>query len=568
MARFEPFTMHTLNKMFNDHFIDELKTDFNEILPLIISGMLKIPKSNEVNNSLFDNLHIDECKFQKQLTTTRQINGISNKVGFNKLVILSMFLNEDVKYLLDDLDDQHTVSSIHLSKLKSVCGDNIIYGKLLSQLSNGFSRMLINPTFGDELPYQMFKYIYNYIQVEDYEYTHDTMVTFNKISFLYLYEFMLLYLSYSKITQWQTDTFYHISDNNRLPSSQVGEELQSYFDDNSINFINSVGDYCYTNIFMLSYNYSTLFDNVVDGGLVSSFSNLFSIFNDNLDAFIDPSFTSKMLFEIAEQICFNTANYWLTHETEGFYDYFPNLHNEEIFASLTLDEDAIYSSVTEYLTENLEVLEQLEYISFQFNSTPIFFINSYIYLHYVYASDMIDEMKLTINVANWIDKFEYVVDRNERLNSYLETHPFVYDATVIDRVLKCNFNDIILNFISSDIVTDWIISDFFPTLLTKVNVNYYMKLNIYEYVDDIKTFIKFKLVTEIFNDRVFPRFTAELSNYIRIRIETYDVDISEANYNLIFKSIPQDKIEGMLDGIFKSSSINNYLTSLFSKYAI
>jgi len=560
MAKFDPFVIHTLNKMFNTHFIDEIKTDLNEILPLIISGKLSIPKRNLINNELLDALNIDECKFQKQLTEEVEINGIRNKVGFNKLIILSMFLGEDVKKFLNDLDSQYTLSSIQLSKLKDICGDNIVYGKLLSQLSNGFGRMLIEPSTDDNLKRQMFKYIYN--RIDDVENDSGT------IAFLYIYSFMLLYTSYSKLNNFQTQTFFHISDNNRLTLGQIGSEFTDYYDDNANSIIDDIGNYCYRNIFNFNYDYSDLFDNTVDVGISGSLSNLFDLFNERIESFVDEDFVSSLLFTITDQLCLNTANYWMNDDTDAFYEFLPNLFDVDVFGTLILEEDYIYSEGTRYFSDNLTELEQLEYISFQFNSTPIYFINSYIYLHYVYSSDMVDEMKVTFDIDSWYSKFDFKGDRNTRLRNYLRGHPFIFRSDIITRTSVLLFADVIRDFISSDDVTDWVIKDFFPSLLKSVKVNYHVKLEVYNHIDDIKCVLKLKLISELFNDNLWNGYIVELSNYIGNFITDYDVDITDSNFNLIFNSIPKDKVEGMLNGIFKSASVNNYLQLVFSKYAI
>lgn len=560
MARFDPFVIHTLNKMFSVHFIDEIKTDLNEILPLIISGNLSVPKKNLINNELLEALHIDECKFQKQLTEDSTNSGIRNKVGFNKLTIISMFLREDVKHFLNDLDSQYTLSSIQLSKLKELCNGNMVYGKLLSQMTNGFGRLLIEPITDDDLKYQIFKYIYN--RIEDVESDSGT------IAFLYLYSFLVLYSAYSKINKFQTEVFYHISDNGRLTIDQIGSEFESYYLNNQSSLINDVGNYCYRNIFQFNYDYSALFDNTVDVGISLSFSNLFTLFKDNITLFINEDFTSGLLFLISDQICLNTAEYWMRDESESFYEYLPNLYNVDIFGTVILEEDYIYAETMNYLSFNLDELEQLEYIAFQFNADPIYFINSYIYLHYVYSSDVVDKMKLAFDIGEWYEKLDFTSDRNSKFNEYLENHQFVYSDDLVKRAALLSFADVIRDFISSEEVTEWIISDFFPALLNSIKINYHVNIDVYNYVDDIKCILNFKLITELFNDNIWETYIIEFSNYISGFIVDYNVDISDSNYNLIFNSIPKDKVEGILNGIFKSASINNYLKSLFSKYAI
>ncbi len=308
MAQFDPFTRLTLDVIFNTHFTDEIKTDINEILPLIISGDLTIPKSNSSNNNLLDALSIGECKFHKNLTEDKIVNGVRTKCGFNRLEIISKFLGEDVKQFLNDIDNQYTLSSIQLSKLNEICGGNIVFGKYLSQIMNGFGNLLVDPLVDDDLKRKMFKYMFN--RIEDYE-------DAGHISFLYMYGFFMLHMFYLKLTDFQTAVFLHIIDNNRLQHSQISYEFNKYYNDNSVSIINDVGDYCYRNIFHFNQTYTALFDNTVDVGISSSMFNLFQLFGDNVSDIIDEQFTSSILLNITDQLCLHTANHWLTNTNDA-----------------------------------------------------------------------------------------------------------------------------------------------------------------------------------------------------------------------------------------------------------
>jgi hypothetical protein len=176
-------------------------------------------------------------------------------------------------------------------------------------------------------------------------------------------------------------------------------------------------------------------------------------------------------------------------------------------------------------------------------------------------------MEKSFSIESWIAKLELQPTFNSALNQFITTHQFIITRKTIYDCCKSLFADTIMNFIDSDIVTNWIIVDFFPTLLNGIKVNYHVTTDIYQHVDNIKCILKFIFITDLFNDKIFVQYMDELYDYIILN-NMDNIEMSEKTIELIVKSISSSKISNYLNGIYKSAYVNNYLNLIFSKYSI
>jgi len=299
------------------------------------------------------------------------------------------------------------------------------------------------------------------------------------------------------------------------------------------------------------------------------------IFKNNISEFTSGNtFLTKLISTCVDQHSYYSALYWLDNVNSEigditFYEYQSELFDVDVFAVLSLEEDKIYEEIKISAINNIDVLENIEYVAWQFNAFPVYFLNSYITLHYQYSSDIVDSMQIPFNIESWNQKFVFTDDRNAKFIEYLIGHGFVFNEDIIKRCSYFLFSDLITTFLDSEHVTSWIISDFFPALLTAINENYYKKINIYEFIDDIRWFIKLILIQDIFDTKLFNTYISELSSYFEYKInDDYNVNLTDININLMFLNYPKSQILGILNGIYKSSFVNDYLNTLTRKYAI
>jgi len=567
MSKFDPYIRTILNKIYVENFVEEITDNIHEILPLIINGKLNLFESDNINNELLSSLKAYDINLYKTLTFDTMINGIRNKTGFNKLTILSMFFEQNIQQFLNDIPADFMQSAIQLDQIAKGFGYDFRYFKCINMCVQKYESLIIDLCDDLNIQYRFFNYLFNRL--------NDTSDS-GKISFLYLYSFIILYLGYSKITKYQSTIFYYITDNNRLKPTQIGTDFRNHYILNKNNIINTIENYCYKNIFKFNGTYTSLFDSKIDIKLDESLLQLVDIFNNNINEFTSGSnFLTKLISNCVDQHSYYSALYWVNNANPNisndisFYEQLNKFFDVDIFATLELEEDRIYEDIKTNVIENIDILEHVEYVAWQFNTSPIYFLNSYAVLHYQYSSNIVDSMKVVFNIDNWNQKFEYTNNRNIEYRNYLISHPFVFNSSIIKRCSFYSFSDLISTFMDSEYVTNWIISDFFPALLNGVNENYYKNLDVYKFIDKIRWVIKLILIQDVFDNKLFAAYKNELNNYFRTMIDDdYDANLSDININTIFSNYPKAQISNILNGIYKSSFVNDYLNTLTSKYAI
>jgi len=557
MAKFDPYIRHVLKTIYDDNFVEEIIELTDEILPLIIKGDISLFETNLQNNELLSSLELHEIEFYKTLTFDIDVDGIRNKIGFNKLTILSMFLDQDVQKFLNDIPSDFTQASIQLDQISKSFNNNLRYFKYINQVKNGFTKYLVDLSGDKNIAYRFFNLIFN--RMTDIT---DT----GKISFVYLYSFLLLYQGYSKLTKYQSHIYYHIMDNERLTPSDIAEQMRDYYTDNQVTLINTVEEYCYRNIFKFSSDYTTLFDTNIDTKLGNSFSNLITIFEDNiLELTVKNKFLTQLISHCVEQTSYYTA----ITRLDDFYEHQSAMYDTDVFATLELDEDAAYQVIRGYVMDNIGELESIEYVAWQFNSTPIYFLNAYTVLHYQYTSNLLNDMQVPFVIEKWDNKFDFKSDRNDQYRQFLSDNHFVYDQKVIFRCGYYMFADLLSKFFEREDVTQWIIGDFFPTMLSAVNDNYLKRIDVYKHIDDIRHILQLVMIKDLFNDKMFQNYIRLLGSYMSSRIDIdYDPSFTDVTVDLIFDNYPKAEMEHFLNGLYKSAYVNNYLNALTSKYSI
>jgi len=567
MSKFDPHIRHILSRIYSNDIADNIANDLNEILPLIINGDLSMFKSNEKNNTSLSSLNLFETEFYKKLTTTVDKSGVLNKEGFNKLTIMSTFMDQDVGQFLNDIPNEYLQDSIQLDSILKGFDSNLTYFKVINQCIQGYESIITDISSDPDVPYRFFNYIYNV----SYDETDS-----GKIPFVYLYGLIILYLGYSKLTRYQSDVYYYLKDNDRLNPVDIGNAFSSYYDTNAADIVNTIEKYCYKNICLFSENYTMLFDWHVDVAIDASIRNLVILFEDRVDILTNGNdFLTKVLANSVDQISYKSALYWMDrvendYVSEGtFYEYLSELFDVDVFGTVALEEDAIYQEVREYVLTNITDLESVEYVSWQFNAYPLFFINSHIYLHSQYSSNLIDGMQTTFSIADWDAKIIYESDRNDKFRTYLEHHSLGLHSSAIIKCAMCAFADLTTMFMDSEEVTDWIISDFFPNFKNAINVNYLKDFNVYERVDEIRWIFKLKFIHDIFDRKLFVFYIYELVSIIATHLPTENtVNISDVSMDLLFDNYPKNGMSTILDGTYKSVYVNNYLKELLKKYSI
>lgn len=557
MAKFDPYIKHILTKIYDDNFVNDITEQLNELLPLLINGDLRVFDNTEKNNELLSSLKLQELNLNKTLTYDTDINGVRNKTGFNQLTIMSTFLDQDVQQFLNDISSDFTQLSIQLDQMSSGFSNNSFYFQTINQNVQKYASLISDLLEDEDIHYRFFNFIANRnVDSEDS----------GKIAFLYIYSFFLLYLGYSKLTKYQSSIFYQLIDNDRLNPTDIANEFSIYYDRNTDRLVDLIEQYCYKNIFKFSGNYTTLFDSAVDEKVSQSLQRLVNMFVDNVENFTqDNKFLTNLLATSVDQLSYYTS----LERLDDFYDNLDQLFDVDVFGVLGLEEDRMYQDVADYARDNLEDVESLEYVAWQFNATPLYFINTHYILHYQYASNLVDEMKVPFNIDSWANMFDFTNDRNYKYKFFFSTRPFVYSDHIVDRCAKYLFSDLIDEFMRSPLVTQWIISDFFPSLLKGVNSNYYKQIDIYKYIDNIRWIIKLIFVNDIFNEELFNSYTSQLRSYISSWIATdYSVNFSDITVDLIFANYPRSQIQNFLNGLTKSSFVDSYLKALLSKYSI
>jgi hypothetical protein len=361
--------------------ISKLEDRLTNLRSNLSNSLLFVPTLDEKFLTLVSNYTVTPISFYRTLTTSSIIGGKKIKSGFSTYAITDKLRSNPI-YLLD-----------------SITGDYSTYYEVLKSINRTYTLPLYpfedyTIIFGDIYnSYQMRSFsswtvpssVFHHIYLQD-DYNSADISNYNSIVLMLMYFF--IYKCLSRSTDFTSQLFNYINDNDLLLYTDFRTSFSNYISTNKSSMASTLTTYLLNSVFNIIGN-DVLFETTVE----SEVEDLLDHITDSFDTVFTETFIS---IYITREFCNLTAQFMLSYNAidfvmNHFYDNRSTywLTNDSELSSVETD---FVTNLRSILTTNLYNLEVLEYVSLQFKTEPLFFINSYIYNHANWVSLMLEDI--------------------------------------------------------------------------------------------------------------------------------------------------------------------------------
>jgi len=366
--------------------VSKLQTRISNLRDDLESNTLFVPELNTLFNDMIDKYKtIAPLYLYRTLTTKTIVDGKTINTGFGTYLIYDK-LNNDPKYLLQSIPSTYSVYYEDLKTIKNSCTLPLYsienYTTLLCDSITDIYQTSPFNIWGD--PTTVFQHIFSQTDFESVDTTN-----YNSIILLIMYFF--IYKVLTRSTDFASQLFNYIQDNSLLSYIDFQTSFQSYITTNKSTISDALNSYLLKSVFNITNN-SSFFESLIKDEVSDLLTYLPESFNDVFtDSFVS-SYVGRTYCNLATQflLSYNALYYVLFH----FYD------NKDTYWDIDETLDSIESDflieLKQLLTDNLHNLKSLEQISLQFNSAPLFLINSYIYSHANWINLILGDVNLWI----------------------------------------------------------------------------------------------------------------------------------------------------------------------------
>lgn len=367
--------------------ISKLQTRIANLRNDLESNVLFVPDvSTSFNDIIEEYKTVAPLYLYRSLTAKTIVGGKTINTGFATYLIYER-LTTDPKYLLESITGEYSVCYENLKAIKNIYTLPLYpienYTTLLCNNIDNIYRVLPFNIWGDTAT--VLQHIFQQTNFE----LIDTS-THNSIILFIMY--FLIYKILTRSTDFSSQAIKYIKDNNLLQYTDFQASFQSYIATNKTTISETLNDYLLKSVFNITGN-TLLFESLIETEVNDLLTHLPDSFNE---VFTD-SFT---LSYINREYCNLTTQFLLSYNALYFvlFHFYDNRNTYWAIDETTLDgiELDFFTELKQLLTNNLHNLKLLEYVSLQFNESPLFLINSYIYSH----ASWID--LLLSDVSSWL----------------------------------------------------------------------------------------------------------------------------------------------------------------------
>ncbi len=577
MSQFGLYTDQFFDKMCNINTLhDTIKKDINLLDSYLMTNKYFYININDDINTLLNSYKIPLPFFEKLLKSQN-----NNKIGFNQIKIYNKVLGNPNK-LLEHIDTKVLEDDFFFRTFGSTL-------KIFNYFNKDFNlfNSLININLKDNVVLEN-RYLFDissaiinqnyFLKMFELNYTYET-ADYNKSPILNT-------ILYNTITKYQLKMnfllpiYNNILINPFVTTQQLINGYQTYLTNNITNLIEKLYNYLYYNNFLLR-NESALFNSdnsnqIADEllpELLEAFTNYIS--NHKINQY-------DLINKIHNRYCISN-----THNITNDLLYINNTYNSNyliIDLNDFLDlEEYIFSRYSIKFTNSFkQELEALQYFSLQYKLTPLYFINTQLFLHnYWINNQLFDKEYISLtelfdifyNIPNLMNFIYGNIDF--KTNVGLENIVFEKYKSLdnLDKSIKLSCSDfyskLLFDFFESDDFKLFI-ANLVKHLIGKVNDYYLFEKNLYKYTDAVIMFFKYKSMKDyydgiLFNDvnsHIFTYFADIILNINNPPVYTIqDILINEKQFN-------HENLFTFLNNFTFSCKMNDYLLNIYKEFTV
>lgn len=618
-----------LNTIFNPEvkkqdFLDSI----NGVYLDLRESRLSLPTIDFDFEDLLSAVQISNYKILNKISRKETVNGKMCKVGYNPITIKTLTNDITLERMLHELSDEQDQLYVYLDSIFNKFNKNVFHFKVFQQLLDDISGLFEVNLFQFQKQDETFCHIFdrkayfetdfNHIQntnsnvwtIEhnlnidentslttkaydsdnfeisskiisvDYPDENTILLTFsnyysgtatiqrNYQVYPFLFGLVALFRTYSASTIYHNDFLYDIHTNQTLQSSHVKDDFENYILTNSNEISTELTTFVYRNIFQFNGDISNHLNSEELTSVIQSLRLLPEVFNKSEEA-------GEIVLETATYLAYDSSSlisWWTAFKVmhDKLYDRLDDFYTfSHEFDWYSLQEDIAKENIINHLNSNLELLKMLENISFQFKAEPRFFINSFRIVHGKYARDLINNVSSGFDINALKNSMELKEGVESDFITFIQENYLERNDDIIRFSAFLKFRDIINDFINGEFFTDWIISNFIPTIKNTVNDHYIVQFEDYKYVDSIKSFMKILFTKHLLEEKMFINFTNEF-------IEKFNQHLLAATPNLADnqvsyfsnKFLDSTTLLNILNSFYKGSVMSKYTEGVLTAYSL
>lgn len=499
------------------------------------------------------------------------------KIGYNQLKIRESVIG-NTSNLLSKVTNKDILKNIqYIRRIEDKFQGSYHYFQSLLHLFHNSHKTypILNRYYYD--------FIYKYDLKQPYEYTFRFNI-FNELDDVYRNKSAILFVILYSVLRDSVrghgirNDFQSYFDS-IMPSfrNQLITEFNTFIDTNLNNFASDFYKYVINNNIFI-YHESDHFENHVIQ-VFKEFINTAckSCFNDIVSTFF---FNSSFLADNIEDLWTSEIAYKCL-KNDVYHRLNIQYFDTDLLYALGLERYMYLQLSVKFRDYYKEDLDQLQYITVQWKNNPLFYINTQLFIHYlwiVYKFNMDDYKSFQfpdIALENDYDIIEYVLDKisiSETNAGQLATLLNNYISVTSHISIACNIAvlDMLLNFISnfieSESVTLKIINVLIPNIVGDVHKDFYLQLESYKIVDAIKLFLKAFFYREILNGNLFGNMISNISTDLQSLVTSVNVTSNHIENALERQYLITPNLYGFFERYFFSVRTSEYVNDYIAQY--
>ena len=546
---------------------DDLLNEFNSVLTQSVQflkeGKHQIPMITNEYYNLIKSYDFFRVPFIEHLSKTILDEGVPKKHGYNAVTIQSIIPETDVSVLLERLPTEISGLYNTLDKIYEYTqGDPIFYKALQIMLfdPSQWSPVLLSKLRDNG---SFINHIFNQSMFQDSE------ISTTVYAFPYIYTYVILETLYFRYSNVFNKYSYKVLASGTVTNDSLISEMSSYFDSDPLS--NQLSDFIVINIFHY-IGTSTDFQSTLKGTIQEQLLEFKNVFMGEFQK----RFSQRNIYSIVNDIIQNVISHTsLTYLNKSngdnndvpFYDMLKDLAFTDDLGLIGMKEDAFRSTIKDYLNDNINALQSLEKVCFQFKSDPRYFINSHIIVHLAYANILLEAMSSIDVRFMFMNNFYYEQKCESVIFNYLQNHPLLFSENIILLSSSLAIGSIIHSIMSSETIRYWIIDVFLKNVFDSSSSMFKHNLDIYQEVDKVIEYLKISLLEHLFTNNMIANTNSELYSLLQESISEANMIIDEDNIMQVIGLVSTSTLNSIMDSFYKHSVISTYVENILGSYS-
>jgi len=541
--------------------LDSLISSIDYLMPQIQNFLLNL----NISPDTFKFMNSSNYKVYTSLINTEIINSVSVNKGYNYITIQSIYPSFDIDLYINSIDQNiyyvyNNIYEIYINYNK----DFNLY-KSLCILYNNSPQEYTNYLLQYDAGFNPFNFIHN---CKPYNLDYD----FSNIAvFPFLYEYMFILKCYESCTDTKTKLSELIFKNNKYSKSLLKACFEQYIFLNKEQILETIIIYFCKNILSLGNSISNIFIDQIKNLLLSTFDTLINDFNNDIE--IDKALnniTTSIVYDSSLQLYSYTALKYLHENIYNQSDNYFTFTNH--FSYFIQEEDNIKKQILDWMSKNTEYLNSLIIISYKYNLTPLFFLNSFYASHVTVINTLVNNLSNLYNVDEYLSKINITSTNITNIKNFIGNNKIVFNSNIIKYTCTLYFKQLIFNFMESDTFINWLLKIFYPKLITSINSLYLTKLYDHKHIDILKILFNTIFLNDIKSNNFAPLYVNNMCEDFETAIDSVTYNVNNINDLFInsINSIFKDNLDfqNILSNFFRSSVVSKYLEGILKSYSI